>query len=324
MLNLLLRKTVKPQWRPGLQVSEIRRHAARTDARLARRGPPCATEAVSMGGVDARWFGAPELASRGVLLYLHGGAWCLHLPGLYHRFAAMLSQATGMRVLLVDYRLAPEHPYPAGVDDCFATYRALQQSIPADTPLVIAGDSAGGSLSLVTSMRARDAGLRPPTCAVLLSPSTDLTLSGPSIRYNADADPMFSLAAGDLLPDIYCPGHDRSHPLISPLFGNWNGLPPLYFIVGSTETLLDDSVRGQDRARQAGTDARIDVWWQMPHVFPLFTFLPEARAALESIKAFVEEHVGRSRRAALARSRVLAAGSSITVTTAAPASGDAL
>jgi monoterpene epsilon-lactone hydrolase len=323
MLNYLLRRTVKPQWRPGLGIAEIRRHAARTDARLARRIPPCPTEAVSLADVEARWFGAPELATRGVLLYLHGGAWCLHLPGLYHRFAALLSRATGMRVLLVNYRLAPEHCYPAGIEDCFAVYRELQATVPADVPLVIAGDSAGGSLSLVTSMRARDARLRLPTCAVLLSPSTDLTMSGPSIRYNADADPMFSLGAGDLLPDIYCPGLDRSHPLISPLFGNWSGLPPLYFIVGSTETLLDDSVRGHDRARQAGTDARIDVWWEMPHVFPLFTFLPEARVALESIKTFVEEHVGRARRAALARSRVLDAGSKITVTTAEPTPGDA-
>jgi acetyl esterase/lipase len=138
-------------------------------------------------------------------------------------------------------------------------------------------------------MRARDAQLSLPACGVLLSPSTDLTLSGPSAQYNEAADPMFSAGASDLLPGIYCPGTDRSHPWLSPLFGDWRGLPALYFLVGSTEMLLDDSVRGCDRARQAGVDARIDVWVALPHVFPLFRFLPESRDALERIAGFIRE-----------------------------------
>jgi acetyl esterase/lipase len=118
-------------------------------------------------------------------------------------------------------------------------------------------------------MQARDAQLPLPACAVLLSPATDISMSGPSIRYNAKADPMFSAGAGDLLPDLYCPGLERTLPLISPLHGDWTGLPPLYFLAGSTEMLLDDSVRAHDRAQQAGTSSRIDVWPDMPHVFPL-------------------------------------------------------
>ncbi len=188
---------------------------------------------------------------------------------MYGAFAARLSAATGMRVLLVDYRLAPEHPFPAAVDDCLAVYRALVEG-PTGRPRVIAGDSAGGNLSLVTLMQARDAQLPLPACAVLLSPATDISMSGPSIRYNAKADPMFSAGAGDLLPDLYCPGLERTLPLISPLHGDWSGLPPLYFLAGSTEMLLDDSVRAHDRAQQAGTSSRIDVWPDMPHVFPLF------------------------------------------------------
>jgi acetyl esterase/lipase len=121
----------------------------------------------------------------------------------------------------------------------------------------------------------------------LLSPSTDLTLSGPSAQYNAEADPMFATGAGDLLPDLYCPGQDRTNPLISPLFGDWNGLPPLLFHAGSTEMLLDDSIRAHDRARQAGVAADIHVWWQLAHVFHIYSWLPEARLAVREIADFL-------------------------------------
>ena len=121
-------------------------------------------------------------------------------------------------------------------------------------------------------------------------PATDSWMSGASIRYNAKADPMFSPDAGDLLPDLYCPGLERTLPLISPLHGDWSGLPPLYFLAGSTEMLLDDSVRAHDRAQQAGTNSRIDVWPDMPHVFPLFPLIPEARQAIRDIVAFIDEH----------------------------------
>lgn len=290
LINALLRLRVKRKWRPDLRIDEVRANAAKMDAKLARRSADYPIEAVIVGGVPAHWFGEAELAARnGTLLYLHGGAWCLHLPALYAAFAARLSRRTGLRVLLPDYRLAPEQPYPAAVDDCFAVYRALAEG-PGGAPQVIAGDSAGGSLSLVTVMRAREARLALPSCGVLLSPSTDLTMSGPSTLYNEAVDPMFSTGAGDLLPDIYGPGMDRSHPWLSPLFGDWRGLPPLYFLAGSTEMLLDDSVRACDRARQAGGDARIDVWIGLPHVFPVISFLPESRDALERIAAFIHEH----------------------------------
>jgi acetyl esterase/lipase len=295
LVNLMLRLTVRPIWRRGLEIGTVRAHAARSDARLAFGRPRVPVEAVAIAGRPAHWFGDSDLAIRnGTLLYLHGGAWCLHLPELYAGFAGALSKATGLRVLLVDYRLAPEHPFPAAIDDCFATYRAMLES-PQGGPVAIAGDSAGGSLALVTLMRARDGQLPLPACAVLLSPATDITFSGPSIRYNALADPMFSAASMELLQDIYCPGQERSNPLLSPLFGNWAGLPPLYFLAGSTEMLLDDSVRAHDRAVQAATSSRIDVWPHMPHVFPVLRMLPEARAALKLIVEFIEHHRARPR-----------------------------
>lgn len=297
IVNQFLRVTTKSAWRPDLDIAEIRIRTAKMDARIGRKAPPIAVEPVSIAGVPATWYGAPELAGKGVLLYLHGGAWCLHLPQVYRRLMTTLSELTGMRVLLVDYRLAPEHRFPSGVDDCFAVYRWLVEQGHAHRPFALAGDSAGGSLSLVTLMRARDALLPLPDCAALLSPSTDLTMSGPSLRYNADADPIFSTAAVDLLPDLYCPGHDRVNPLISPLFGNWNGLPPLLFHAGSTEMLLDDSVRAHDRARQAGVEAEIEVWVGLPHVFHVFSWLPEAKAGVRAVADFILERSVRRRTA---------------------------
>lgn len=309
LLNRFLRLTTKSRWRPGLDILEVRMHAAKMDARLGRFAPPIAMESVAIDGVPATWFGEPALSSKGTLLYLHGGAWCLHLPAVYRRLATTLVELTGMRVLLVDYRLAPEHPFPAGIDDCFTVYRWLIEQGYTERPFALAGDSAGGSLSLVTLMRARDALLPLPDCAALLSPSTDLTISGPSSRYNAEADPMFSPAASDLLPDTYCPGQDRGNPLLSPLFGNWNGLPPLLFHAGSTEMLLDDSVRAQDRARQAGVDAEIEVWVELPHVFHVFTWIPESRLGLRAVAEFILDKSVRHRAATAGR---LGAGMSVT------------
>ncbi len=263
------------------------------DARLSRGAPPVLMEPVDIAGVPATWFGAPELERKGSLLYLHGGAWCLHLPGIYRRLATALSQQTGLRVLLPEY----------GIDDCFAIYRWLAERGGTGRRFVLAGDSAGGNLSLVTLMRARDALLPLPDCAVLLSPATDLTVSGPSQRYNAKADPMFSPAAVDLLPDVYCPGQDRRNPRLSPLFGNWNGLPPLLFHAGSTEMLLDDSVRAYDRAIQAGVEAEIEVWVGLPHVFHVFNLMPESRAGVRAVADFIARH-GERRREAVAAATV--------------------
>lgn len=287
LTNAFLRLTTKSVWKPGLDIHRIRRLAAKMDRRIGLPSPAAAMEEVDIAGVKALWIGEPALAASGRLLYLHGGAWCVHLPALYLRMAHTLSVQTGMRVLLVDYRLAPEHPFPAAIDDCFAVYRWLIDNGYAKRPFAIAGDSAGGNLTLVTLMRARDAGLQLPNCAVLLSPATDLTFSGPSVQYNAAADVMFTSAAGDLLPDAYCPGQPCTNPLISPLFGDWSGLPPLLFHAGSTEILLDDSVRAHDRARQAGTAAEITVWLDLPHVFHVIRWLPESRQGLRAVADFI-------------------------------------
>jgi len=299
LTNRFLRLTIKPQWKPGLDLAHLRARVARIDRRMGKPPRSLVSQPVEVGGVRATWVGDPALGARGTLLYLHGGAWCLHLPGIYLRFAGELSRLTGMRVLLVDYRLAPEHPFPAGIDDCLAAYRWLVENGYAQQPLAIAGDSAGGNLTAITLMRARDAGLPLPDCAVMISPALDLTFSGPSLQYNAEADPMFSPGAGDLLPEIYCPGQLRTNPLLSPLFGDWSGLPPLLMHAGSTEMILDDSVRAHDRALQAGTPADIHVFVEMPHDFQMFPWLPEARDARREIAEFIQQHAN-TRRPAIA------------------------
>lgn len=292
LLNAYLRATTRSLWRPDLEIGYVRQHAARMDRLIGRFAPPIETQALHIEGrIPATWIGAPELAERnGVLLYLHGGAFCLHLPMVYRRMLTLLSRLTGLRVLLVEYRLAPEHPFPAPIDDCFAAYRWLVDRGHGGRGFAIAGDSAGGNLTLVTLQQARDERLPLPACGVAISPVTDLTQSGASLDYNADRDPMFSRAADGLLQKIYCEGFDLSDARLSPLFGRWDGLPPLLFHAGSTELLLDDSIRAQDRARAAGVAARIRVWLDLPHVFHVFGTIPEHRLGLADIADFLREH----------------------------------
>jgi acetyl esterase/lipase len=292
LLNAYLRATTRSLWRPDLDIDQIRGHSARMDRLIGRFSPPVETEAVQIDGrIPATWIGSQELAERnGVLLYLHGGAFCIHLPLVYRRMLTLLSRLSGLRVLLVDYRLAPEHPFPAASDDCLAAYRWLAERGLGGRGLAVAGDSAGGNLTLVTLQQARDEGLPMPACGVALSPVTDLTQSGASADYNADRDPMFSRAADGLLQKIYCEGFDLSDSRLSPLFGRWEGLPPLLFHAGSTELLLDDSIRAQDRARAAGVAARIKVWPDLPHVFHVFGTIPEHRHGLAEIADFLREH----------------------------------
>jgi acetyl esterase/lipase len=291
----ILRLTTKRRWRSDTPVVSVRERARRMDTRIGRRLGPDRAEPVVLAGVPCKWYGPPASTASGTLLFLHGGAWCMHLPNLYRRFVLRLSGRTGLRILLPDYRLAPEHVFPAGVDDCFAVYRELVGSSARVKPLFLGGDSAGGGLTAVTLMRARDAGLALPDAAVLLSPALDLTMSGASYGYNERLDAMFSAAATRLLPNVYCPGQDLRHPWISPLFADWRGLPPLLFHVGSTEMLHDDSVHARERATVAGVEARLRIWPGMPHVFQLFEWLPEATLALDDIAAFLRERGAANR-----------------------------
>jgi len=260
---------------------------------LTATAPPAADVSVTpvdAGGVPAAWVAAPGARADRTILYLHGGGYCIGSIRTHRQLAADLSRATAARLLLLDYRLAPEHPFPAAVDDAVCAYRWLLDR-PADPQhIAIAGDSAGGGLTAATLLALRDQRQALPAAGVCLSPWLDLTLSGRSMDAKAAADPMVQRAALQRMADAYVAGGDVRAPLASPLFGDLVGLPPLLLQVGTAETLLDDATRFAERARSAGGDVTLEVWDDMVHVWHAFAFvLPEAREAIDKIAAFLDE-----------------------------------
>ncbi len=262
-------------------------------------GAPLTRDVDDLGGVTTEWT-RPNRPPRGTILYCHGGGYVVGSARVYRGLAQRLAAVTLCDVAVIDYRLAPEHAYPAAPDDAIKAYRNLLSRGIDAASIVVAGDSAGGNLALVTLLRARDLGLALPSAAVLLSPWTDLTGSGASMRENARADPMLPAGRIDEAARLYARDVDLKDPDVSPLFGDFSGLPPLSIHVGTTEILLDDSRRLADRARQHGVRVELKTWDRMPHVFPMFAdFLPEGRRALNEIGEFIGGRLPGSAGAAL-------------------------
>ena len=250
-------------------------------------------EKVNIGGVSAEWILGPNAEHDQRLLYLHGGFYLAGTLDFYHPLAGRISIASGCSVLLVDYRLAPEKPYPAAIEDALTSFRWMRQNGPnGQAPArktFIAGDSAGGGLTLATIMALRDKGEELPDAAVTLSALTDLALTGESVESRSEVDPMIRNTA--LLPDIYeltLSGADPLSPLASPLYGNFSGFPPLLIQVGDNEILLDDSTRLAEKAKSAGADVKLEVEPEMFHDFQNFApFLPKVQQAIDRIGEFV-------------------------------------
>jgi acetyl esterase/lipase len=250
-------------------------------------------EPVDAGGVPAEWTRAAGSGDAPVVLYLHGGGYCLGSIATHRGLCGNLSAATGGPVLSVDYRLAPEHPHPAAVDDAVAAYRWLLAQGQSPAKVVIAGDSAGGGLTLATLIALRDQGVPLPAAAVPISPWTDMEGTGESMTTQADADPLVSHEGLKIMADAYVAGGDPRAPLASPLHADLAGLPPILIHVGGAETLLDDSLRFAERATAAGVDITVDVWPEMIHVWHAFApMLPEAMTAIEQVGAFVRTRTG--------------------------------
>jgi monoterpene epsilon-lactone hydrolase len=226
----------------------------------------------------------------GIILYLHGGGYSIGSARTGANLAAPLARSTGVPAVSLEYRLAPEDPFPAAVDDALAAYRELLES---GQKVVVAGDSAGGGLALALMIAARGAGLPQPAAAVLYSPWTDVSLSGGSMDSRGEFDPLFARAQMTESADWYVGGQDAQADLASPLFADLAGLPPLLIQVGSAEVLLDDSLRLAVRAAESEVDVSLDVVAGAPHVFQYFTgFLPEADEALERAATFVRRRLG--------------------------------
>jgi len=246
---------------------------------------------VNAGGVPAEWIVAPGAAEDRFLLYLHGGGYVLGSINTHREMISRLSRAAGVRALALDYRLAPENPFPAAVDDATAAYRWLLSQGAKPERTAIAGDSAGGGLTLAALVAIRDAKLPLPGVGVCLSPWTDMEGVGASMMSKAKEDPVVQKEGLLGMAKLYLGGADTKSPLAAPLHADLRGLPPLLIQVGSAETLLDDSTRVAERAKAAGVKVDLEVWNEMIHVWQLFApILPEGQEAIAKIGTFIREH----------------------------------
>jgi epsilon-lactone hydrolase len=248
--------------------------------------------AVVASGVPGYWLDAPETSAGRVLLFLHGGGYELGSLRSDGELAARLGRAAGMRVLFVEYRLAPEHPFPAAVDDVRAAWHWLvvDQDV-SPRSIALAGDSAGGGLSVALLLALRDAGAELPAAAVLMSPTVDLTGSGASMTERVDQDPISTPGLLHQLSADYLAGADPKTPLASPLFASLTGLPPLLVQVGTADLLLSDSQRLATAAAEAGVDVTLQIGEGLPHVYQSTLGTPEAAEATRQIGEFLHARV---------------------------------
>ncbi len=274
--------------------AELAQRRKEWDERALENDPPpsdTSIEQVSMGGVSCEWVTYPLSGSGGVFLLLHGGGYVSGSCVTHRKLAAHISRVTGMRVLVPNYRLAPEHPFPAGVQDALAAYGAMLAEVGQGQKIAVGGDSAGGGLTIALLLALRDAGVPMPACAVLLSPWTDILAEGESYDERRDVDP--SIDPDDLRASgrDYTGASDPNHPLISPIKADLKSLPPLLIHVGDLETMLDDSVVFARRAEEAGVNVTLEIWPEMWHVWQQWVpHVPEAMEALDHIGRFVKKH----------------------------------
>jgi acetyl esterase/lipase len=257
--------------------------------RIQRKFPKVSFGDHAAGQVAIETVCAVESPTR-IILYLHGGAFFMGSPVSFRNRAMRLSYRCNAEVFVPDYRLAPEHPYPAALDDAFAAWKFVKGLRPT-APMFVVGDSAGGGLSLSLLLRLRDLGMAMPSGAFLLSPWTDLTVSGASVDGNRSKDLWFTRKHLETWAGYYATATDRRSSYVSPVFAEFSGLPPLLLLVGEDELLLDDALRIRDAAKSAGTDVRVHIGRGMQHDWPLtLPWLDESRAAWSAMRNFVEEH----------------------------------
>jgi epsilon-lactone hydrolase len=271
-------------------VAEMRANFAEAMSAL-RAAPDVTSTPVDAGGVRSEWIVPPGATEGRVLLYLHGGGYVVGSVDMYRDLISRLARAAGARALGIDYRLAPEHPFPAAVEDATAAYRWLVSHGTAPARIAIAGDSAGGGLTLATLTALRDAGEPLPAAAACLSPWVDLQGIGASMTSKAAVDPFVQKEMIQFMAQQYLGDRDPRTPLAAPLYADLQGLPPLLIQVGTAEVLLDDATRIAERARAAGVEVSLEVWDDMIHVWQLFApILPEGQQAIERIGAFIRAH----------------------------------
>jgi epsilon-lactone hydrolase len=275
-----------------LSIAERRAQYERAE-RFFPTPPDVKIEVVTAPDRSAEWLTPPGARQDAVVLYVHGGGYVIGSPRSHRHLAAAIARAAGTRALLLDYRLAPEHPFPAALEDAVAAYQWLLRTGIAPARVVIAGDSAGGGLTMATLLALRDRALPMPAGGVCISPWVDLTNSAASYTSKAAVDPIVTLESIALLTQAYIGTGDPTQPLVSPLYADLRGLPPLLIHVGSDEVLLDDALGLAARAQAAGIDVTVHEWPAMIHVWHWFLpMLDEAEKAVTEIGAFVQARIG--------------------------------
>jgi monoterpene epsilon-lactone hydrolase len=294
-IDAILRQSAFP---PGSDVAEQRRLL-----RAAVSAQPLPADvtvtAAALGGIPTAEITVDRIEPRHVVLYFHGGVYVIGDAFLAADLASQVGRRTGAKIISVDYRLAPEHPYPAAVDDALAAYEALLNNGTAPSDIVFAGESAGGGLAVVTLVNARDHGLPLPAGAYVMSPYADLTLAGTTMETKREVDPLFTRELLQARVTDYTAGQDASHGLISPIFADLSGLPPLIIQAGSHELLLDDAVRLAGQAAAADVEVTLEITPGVPHVFQAYSaILDEAAAALDRAGQFLSAHLAGAERVA--------------------------
>jgi len=294
MLRLWLLKSLfrlGRRLRPSLDLGRARRTFDLIGG-VSRYKKKCSYLEFATEDFKAEWLSPIKIDFSRIILFLHGGAYVSGSPLAYRGMACRLAQTVKSRVLVVDYRLAPEHPYPAALEDAEAAYKWLLSQTFSNSQMAFIGDSAGGGLvlSLLQALKKKELPL--PACAVLLSPWTDLSCSLPSMQENASRDPMLDPILALDRACNYAGSLDLRDPAVSPLYGELSGLPPLLIHVSSDEILLDDSRHLAEKARQAGTSVELEIWDKMFHVWHFLAgILPQGRKAIQRIGEFVNDHI---------------------------------
>jgi acetyl esterase/lipase len=292
-LDAILRQSAFP---PDSDVSEQRELLRQAISAQPLPADVTVTPA-ALGGVPTAEITVDGIQRRHVVLYFHGGVYVMSDAFLAAGLASQVGRRTQAKVISVDYRLAPEHPYPAAVDDALAAYQALLDNAIAPSDIVFAGESAGGGLAVATLVNARDHGLPLPAAALVMSPYVDLTLAGATMDTRAAADPLLSREALQARIPDYTSGQDAAVGLISPIFADLSGLPPLIIQAGSHEVLLDDAVRLAQRAVTADVEVTLDITPGVPHVFQAYSpILDEAAAALDRAGQLLSAHLAGAER----------------------------
>lgn len=288
----LTRRALAKSRKLKLPIPQGRLVREQQSARLFRKPVGLSIAPCTVAGISGEWLRPAQIEGKGILLYLHGGAYVFGSTITHRVIASGLAVASRCPVLVINYRLAPEDPFPAGLDDACAVYRALLRTHP-DDPVAVAGDSAGGGLALALALRIRDEGLRPPVALALLSPWTDLTLSNPTHRSLAHVDPYFPDSA--LLQGAakaYAAGTPLDHPHLSPQFADLSDLPATLIHVGEFEALLDDSRLLAQGMAAKGSNATLEVFGGMWHVWQLLAGrMREADASIAALGDFVRQHL---------------------------------